>query len=70
MFFTGSKILSAWDSKNYSDKKNGSGKNNTGKTPLIQVKIIYYSNRCVTIDNVLKLLASSDIKQYKFPCCQ
>jgi len=63
MFFTGSKILSAWDSKNYSDKKNGSGKNNRGKTPpLIQVKI-YYSNRCVTIDNVLKLLASSDITQ-------
>ncbi|CAH1722531.1 apoptosis-inducing factor 1, mitochondrial isoform X1 [Aphis gossypii] len=34
----GSKILSAWDSKNYSDKKNGSGKNSRGKTPpLIQV---------------------------------
>lgn len=54
MIFTGSKILSAWESKNYSDKKNGSGKNNRGKTPpLIQVKIIYYSNRYLPINNVL-----------------
>ncbi|XP_029343208.1 apoptosis-inducing factor 1, mitochondrial isoform X1 [Acyrthosiphon pisum] len=35
----GSRILNAWENKNYSDKKNGSGKNNRGKTtpPLIQV---------------------------------
>ncbi|XP_001947379.1 apoptosis-inducing factor 1, mitochondrial isoform X2 [Acyrthosiphon pisum] len=34
----GSRILNAWENKNYSDKKNGSGKNNRGKTtpPLIQ----------------------------------
>lgn len=34
----GSRILNAWENKNYSDKKNGGGKNNRGKTtpPLIQ----------------------------------
>jgi len=44
-FFTGSRILNAWENKNYSDKKNGGGKNNRGKTtpPLIQVKITCYS---------------------------
>lgn len=42
MVFPGSRILNAWENKNYSDKKNGGGKNNRGKTtpPLIQVKII------------------------------
>ncbi|XP_015364379.1 PREDICTED: apoptosis-inducing factor 1, mitochondrial isoform X2 [Diuraphis noxia] len=33
----GTKLLNSWESKNYSDKKNGGGKNNRGKTPpLIQ----------------------------------
>lgn len=37
--FTGARILNSWENKNYSDKKNGGGKNNRGKTPpLIQVK--------------------------------
>lgn len=45
----GSKILSAWDSKNYSDKKNGSGKNNRGKTPpLIQDEFSSNSNSPTT----------------------
>jgi len=39
MVFTGARILNSWENKNYSDKKNGGGKNNRGKTPpLIQVK--------------------------------
>lgn len=39
---TGPRILSSWESKNYSDKNNGSGKNNKGKTPpLIQVNSKY-----------------------------
>jgi len=37
--FTGTRVLNFWESKNYSDKKNGGGKNNREKTPpLIQVK--------------------------------
>ncbi|XP_022162973.1 apoptosis-inducing factor 1, mitochondrial isoform X2 [Myzus persicae] len=33
----GARILNSWENKNYSDKKNGGGKNNRGKTPpLIQ----------------------------------
>jgi len=43
---SGSRILNVWESKNfYSDKKNGSGKNNRGKTPpLIQTESCISSN--------------------------